>query len=230
MGMKKEIFIIMYFLLIPLFFTGCMAAYPLLAVAPSALQIGASAYAAIEKADINAAVSPGVTKEELNQIKHIALVFGGESPTATSAGGDITTIVGDNLSIELMKLGFEVSDRRRLQSVLEEQGLQMSGLAEPKVAIKIGKMIGAQAIVTGAVTGGQTYHFDMFGRGRMSTIVQNASLKIIGVEKGTTLMAVTISYKKGQNPKVAAESIAAVLKAKLQEPFVDVKEVLKKKK
>jgi len=227
--MKKRILRICVLLVIPLLSIGCPGAISLISLAPEALRIGTLAYNAVEKADISAAVSPGITKEELNQIKHVALVFGGERPAVGVGGGDLSLMVGDSVGIELMKLGFQVSDRQKLKAVLDEQHLQMSGLADVRTAAKIGKIIGADAIITGNVTGTQTFHTGMFG-GRMSTVVQNASLKIIGVERADTLMAVTINYKKGQPPNIAAESIAAIVKAKLENPFVDVKEILKRKK
>ena len=91
-----------------------------------------------------------------------------------------------------------------------------------------GKILGARAIITGSITAGQTCSLGMIGVGRVTTVVQNASLKIIGVKNADTLMIITIAYKIGQNPRVAAEGIALILKAKLEDPAVDVKEMLKK--
>jgi hypothetical protein len=64
----------------------------------------------------------------------------------------------------------------------------------------------------------------------MNTVVQSATLKIIDAKKANTLMLVTINYKVGQDPHIAAEGIAMVLKAKLEDPKSDVKEVMKAEK
>jgi len=57
------------------------------------------------------------------------------------------------------------------------------------------------------------------GGTKMTTLVQSATFKIIGCEKADTLMAVAINYKNGQKPDVAAQSMAKIIKAKLEDPF-----------
>lgn len=199
--MKRKIILSGFLLLISITLMGCMEAMMI--------------YGSIEQTDVNAAVSPGVTKEELSRLKHLAVIFGSEAQVAY--GGDITAVVGDNVTLELMKLGFKVSDRQTLKTVLDEQHLQMSGLADVQTAAKIGKILGADAIVTGNVTSGQKY--GMGYSASTSTVVSSATLKIIGVEKADVLMIVTINYKKGQKPNKAAEAIAQILKQKLEDPF-----------
>ena len=56
----------------------------------------------------------------------------------------------------------------------------------------------------------------------MNTVVQSASIKVIGVEKADTLIIVTANYKIGQDPQAAAKGIAMALKAKLDNPESDV--------
>ncbi len=55
-------------------------------------------------------------------------------------------------------------------------------------------------------------------------------MKIIGVRKANTLMIITINYKIGQNPRVAAEGMAMVLKTKLEDPTLNVEKLFKKEK
>lgn len=201
------------------FLNGCMAA----AFLPEAIMLGASAVGAIEDASINAAVSPGITKEQLSQIKRVAFVFGEEksAPGVPFAPGGLTDVMADNLTIEMMKLGFECIERQRLRKVLEEQGLQMSGAVDADNAIKAGKIIGVQAVITGSVQSSTSMSMGYMGIGgtKMTTLVQSATFKIIGVEKADTLMIVAINYKHGQKPNVAAESMAMIIKAKLEDPF-----------
>jgi len=104
--------------------------------------------------------------------------------------------------------------------------LVTAGYSSNKV-VRVGKRLGVHAIVTGNVTAAQNRSFGMLGVGRMNTVVQSVTMKAIGVKKADTLMIITINYKVGQNPHVAAEGIAMVLKAKLQDPTVDIKGILK---
>ena len=59
----------------------------------------------------------------------------------------------DILTTELVKAGkFDMFERGRLQSVLKEQDLGASGRVDPSTAARIGKVIGVNYIITGAVT------------------------------------------------------------------------------
>jgi hypothetical protein len=157
-------------------------------------------------------------------------VFLGQESTEPPLGriGDLGAVVGDNLCVELTKLGFRIRDGSRLQKSTVNK-LAKAGYSSRNVA-KIGRTLGVQAILTGNVTAGQNRSFGMLGVGRMNTVVQSATMKIIGARKGNTLMLVTINYKVGQDPHVAAEGIAMVLKAKLEDPKSDVKKVMKAEK
>jgi hypothetical protein len=227
---KKKLTVIVLFSLITWFFLlGCVQTLTLLSFPVTALQLGATAYQSIEKADVDAAVISGSSEKKLKEIKHIAVFLGQES-TEPPLGriGDLGAVVGDNLCVELTKLGFRVRDGSRLQKATVNK-LAKAGYSSRNVA-KIGRTLGVQAILTGNVTAGQNRSFGMLGVGRMNTVVQSATMKIIGARKGNTLMLVTINYKVGQDPHVAAEGIAMVLKAKLEDPKSDVKKVMKAEK
>ncbi|HEY6066493.1 MAG TPA: CsgG/HfaB family protein, partial [Thermoanaerobaculia bacterium] len=59
----------------------------------------------------------------------------------------------DMLVTELVKKGnFRVMERERLAAILEEKNLQLSGDIDPKTAVKLGKMIGVEYLIAGAVT------------------------------------------------------------------------------
>ncbi len=59
----------------------------------------------------------------------------------------------DVLTTELVKTGkFEMFEREQLGAVLKEQKLGASGLVDPSTAARIGKVIGVNFIITGAVT------------------------------------------------------------------------------
>lgn len=59
----------------------------------------------------------------------------------------------DILTTEMVKAGkFDMFERERLQSVIKEQDLGVSGRVDPSTAARIGKIIGVNYIITGAVT------------------------------------------------------------------------------
>jgi curli biogenesis system outer membrane secretion channel CsgG len=59
----------------------------------------------------------------------------------------------DMLVTELVKKGgFRVLERERLEAILQEKNLQLSGDIDPKTAVKLGKMIGVEYLIAGAIT------------------------------------------------------------------------------
>lgn len=78
--------------------------------------------------------------------------FKNESGAAWWRGGVGWELSG-MLSNELSSSGdFRVVERAKLQNVLEEQNLAVSGRVAPGTGAKIGKLTGAQYLVTGTVT------------------------------------------------------------------------------
>ncbi|OIN96191.1 hypothetical protein AUJ66_07075 [Candidatus Desantisbacteria bacterium CG1_02_38_46] len=85
------------------------------------------------------AVKPGY---DFSKIKRIAVLnFDGERGSA----------VADIFILELMKKGFDVMERKKLESILKEQDLGVSGRVEPSTAKAIGRIFGVDAILTGSV-------------------------------------------------------------------------------
>lgn len=171
---------------------------------------------------VNSALSLGVSNVDLNKIKRIGVVLGtSQAQTGTQApvfkmGDDLTMVMSDNIALELMKLGFEIVERSSLNNVLDEQKLQISGLTDPATAAKVGKILGIDAIVLGTVTTSQKYQTGggFMGIGAdvtMASVVSNATMKIVGVDRGTVLTIVALSYKKGQKPTEAAKTMAIAL-------------------
>lgn len=206
-------------LLIGICLAGCAQVLPLAAIAPTAVHFGSVAYQAVEKAQINTVVSQGISEEDLSAIQHLAIFMGGESQTRPYGRiGDLASVVGDNLSVELTRLGFQVYGWNQITE--KTPGHSM---------VESGKALGAQAIVTGSVAAGHSRSLGMFGVGSFKTVVQSATLKVIDVDTSELLIMITINYKVGQNPKVAAEGMAMVLQTKMEDPSGDLKQNLKEK-
>jgi curli biogenesis system outer membrane secretion channel CsgG len=47
---------------------------------------------------------------------------------------------------------FRVVERKELDSILQEQGLSLSGAVDDKTAVQVGKLLGCQVVIMGAVT------------------------------------------------------------------------------
>ena len=59
----------------------------------------------------------------------------------------------DMLTTALIKTKqFTMIDRKHIKKVIDEQAFQISGMVDTATAVKIGKILGAKAIVTGSIT------------------------------------------------------------------------------
>ncbi len=61
--------------------------------------------------------------------------------------------ITDMLTTELVKTGaFSVYERSRIESIAKEQKLSASGLVDANTAVSLGRLVGVEAIITGAIT------------------------------------------------------------------------------
>jgi curli biogenesis system outer membrane secretion channel CsgG len=73
--------------------------------------------------------------------------------TDTYGWSGVDLAAAEMLTTALFKTGqFVVIERNALDKVLQEQGLGRSGVVDTTTAAQIGKVLGAQALITGAVT------------------------------------------------------------------------------
>lgn len=96
-------------------------------------------------------------------------------------GGGVSTILTDNLVSELSKHeNIEVLEREKINSIMEEQGLQESGLCDDqKCLVKVGGLLGAEKMVTGSI-------------GRLGSIY-SLSLRMFDVETAKNQNSVTLN-------------------------------------
>ena len=64
---------------------------------------------------------------------------------AKEAGGaEMGSKIGDLLTIFLSQMGnFEMVDRSKLEEVLKEQALSLTGAVDPEQAVQVGRLVGA---------------------------------------------------------------------------------------
>jgi hypothetical protein len=71
----------------------------------------------------------------------------------TSNDPEVTEFIANELEFIMVGKGFLLVDRSQLDRIRREQNFQMSGEVDDGEAVSIGKMAGANIILTGAVTG-----------------------------------------------------------------------------
>jgi len=113
--------------------------------------------------------------------------------------------IADTLISDLGHLGrLQVVERERLDALLSELKLQQSGLVDPATAAKIGRILGAQALLMGSYTAiGETIRIDA---------------RIVEVETGLVLKAEEVTGRTDdffQLEEALVEKIAAGLEAPL---------------
>jgi len=95
---------------------------------------------------------------------------------------------------------FRVFERRKLETLIQEQDFQhFSGLVDPETAVQLGKMIGANFVVTGSITGlscggGEGFKLGPVTVGSASTRV-TLTVRIVDVTTGEILYS-TVEEKK----------------------------------
>ncbi len=99
----------------------------------------------------NVTVNKSVCQSNIDKIAVI------EFDTSGYKGFDKGPNLGENLSdqyaLELMKLGYNVIERTRIDEILNEMKYQSSDLFNSKKAIEVGNLLGVKALVFGTVTG-----------------------------------------------------------------------------
>ncbi|MEW6042476.1 MAG: CsgG/HfaB family protein, partial [Elusimicrobiota bacterium] len=100
--------------------------------------------------------------------------------------GRLGGAASDILITELVKSGkFIVVERDKMNKIMEEQKFQTQGLVDAQTAVKIGKILGLEAIVVGAVSqfGVKTEGHDyLLKTGKQQTAEVTVDIRLIDVE------------------------------------------------
>lgn len=103
--------------------------------------------------------------------------------------------MADLYSVELLKTGYyEVVERSRLEKIVNELGIQMSGLVDEKTASKAGKLLGVNGLVFGSSAGQP---------GQFTSIV-----KLVDVETGAIAWTIVLETSL---PKIAGAKLKIAL-------------------
>ncbi|MBI3550276.1 MAG: hypothetical protein HY078_14650 [Elusimicrobia bacterium] len=111
----------------------------------------------------------------------------------TAYGARLGTAASDILITELAKTGkFVVVERDKLNRIMEEQKLQTSGAIDPRTVVQMGKILGLNAIVTGAVSqfGVNTEGTEaLITQSKKQTATATVDIRVVDTETGQVLLA-----------------------------------------
>jgi len=180
--------------------------------------------ALIQKKVIFPDITYFIGSSDLVKYKRIAVLPFSDAPYAPQSG----QIIQGLASQALAKLGFEVAERSRLRTLLQEQKMNALGISDIDQSIKFGKILGVSAIVVGEVgqymtqqrktdttyspstnkrTGQITYNAKQ-GQQWMESYV-SLTVRIIDVETGALIFSGSGQYNQGLTnpPQQLAEYI-----------------------
>jgi pyrimidine operon attenuation protein/uracil phosphoribosyltransferase len=89
----------------------------------------------------------GKIMEKVSPKSRIAIVY------VTARDQEIAEFIANELEFIMVEQGLTLIDRNQLDSIRKEQNFQLSGEVDDMQAVSIGKIAGANVILTGAVTG-----------------------------------------------------------------------------
>ena len=126
--------------------------------------------AAVESSLAKAA---GQIMESLQSDLYIAIVYVASNDT------DMAEYIANELEYIMVNEGFTIVDRSQLDKIRQEQDLQLSWEVDDDTAVSIGKIAGANIIITGSVTG-----MDSMRRLRLRALnVQTAQVLAVASER-----------------------------------------------
>lgn len=147
--------------------------------------------------EVKAAPGPGVTAGQLGKIRRVTLALSAPENSQQmgmmnpmGGGKDLVGEFRDNLSIELMQLGFEVVDKK----------------ARP------------DAVIQGTVSGGSNMNMGMAMMGGAPDSkpgITSVSLKIMDPKKDSVLLAMAVTFNGSQPGNVASKALAQSIKDNL---------------
>lgn len=91
------------------------------------------------------AIKPGA---DFSRIDRVAVLRFDDYPRRRGSG-DLVASVFEG---QLLRAGYSLVERRRVERILDEQRLGSSGAVDPKTARKLGKILGVDAFLLGSVT------------------------------------------------------------------------------
>ena len=134
-------------------------------------------------------------KEVLEKVKTVAVLPFVDAPGAGGKGSG-KIVVNAIISVLYQCPGVRVIERGRLDAIMDEHDLKLSGLADPTAASKLGKLAGADAVFLGEVTQyeaqqefGTTVVYVVAGSSTRRIHRVGLSVRAVNVNDGTVIYA-----------------------------------------
>jgi curli biogenesis system outer membrane secretion channel CsgG len=190
-----------------------------------------------------ACISPQIAinkKADFSKIKRVAVL---------NFTGSVGNVSSEIISLTLLRHGADVVDRENIEKILNELNLSKSDIIDPQTRKKIGKILGADAIITGSVTkyrpetkyimknSGNNFYSITELKGK-SVFIQNfdpttdtsiiettaqigLSLKMIDIETGSILFQAYMDYE-GIDTESAIQTISEYIVASLAKYWKEI--------
>ena len=138
----------------------------------------------------------------------------GELPAGTllavvafeSESEGLSDFIMEELTTAIMCMGVQVADRRNLDLAFRELDFQMSGYVSDETALSIGRMLGAQLVVTGQFLNlGRSYRFSANAMQVETAIRQSAAS--YDVPNDRALEQMTEALNRGTTRKTAGYDV-----------------------
>ncbi|OGR95344.1 MAG: hypothetical protein A2902_05290 [Elusimicrobia bacterium RIFCSPLOWO2_01_FULL_64_13] len=91
------------------------------------------------------AVKPGYDSAN---IRRVALLGFADFPSVPGSGESVSGV----FEKALLRAGYQVVERRRIDEVLKERGFELSGAVDPATARELGRMLGVDALILGGIS------------------------------------------------------------------------------
>lgn len=117
--------------------------------------------------------------------------------------------MADALVTSLVQAGrFDVVERERLDLVMSEQNLHQRGLVDPATAARVGKILGAQLVVFGLVTGASEQKIDKFS---YDLIRVEVSMDVRAVDVSTGRVAISETAKGSAEARIITSADGTII-------------------
>ncbi|MEP7327263.1 MAG: CsgG/HfaB family protein [Gemmatimonadota bacterium] len=117
--------------------------------------------------------------------------------------------MADALVTSMVQAGrFDVVERERLDLVMNEQNLHQQGLVDPATAARVGKILGAQLVVFGLVTGASEQKIDKFS---YDLIRVEVSMDVRAVDVSTGRVAISQTAKGTAEARIITSADGTII-------------------
>jgi TolB-like protein len=111
--------------------------------------------------------------------------------------------IGQTMSDELVNTGlFDIVEREKLQTIMQEQGFSASGMVQPETAAEMGRMLGARYLLTGTVLSAdkEVRSFRGYGTNTQTTFYTvRVRAQMLDAETGRILFSATEKAEESQS-------------------------------